>query len=184
MIIDSGERTKFMTGAERDLHGENKGRMDLVPLGIVGSIMKDPILVNIDLYITTGRKECLVDAFKEFARINYPDIPTAILDVSIHYRDGSRKYQERNWERGIPLHSFIDSASRHYMKHLRGDTDEPHHRAFMWNVLGAIWTHTNKPEMNDLPWANKEIAQPLDVAKIQEEIEEADRQIGIFNPEE
>jgi len=25
-------------------------------------------------------------------------------------------------------------------------------RAFVWNILGAIWTHLNKPEMIDLPF--------------------------------
>lgn len=154
MIKDSGSRKTFSTGAVRDDGAGLKGRMDLVPLGVVGSIMSDSILVNIDLYIRTGRRECLVDAFKEFANKNYPNIQTAILEVSLHYSEGAKKYKERNWERGIPLHSYIDSAARHYLKHLRGDDDEPHDKAFMWNVLGALWTHANKPEMNDLPWAN------------------------------
>lgn len=159
-IKDSGDRTEFevngiKTGAVRDLHGEDKGRMDLVPLGVVGAIMGDSILINIDLYIRTGRRECLVDAFKEFVGKNYPDIHTAILEVSMHYRDGSRKYQERNWERGIKLSSYVDSMSRHYLKHLRHDEDEPHNRAFMWNLLGALWTHENKPEMIDLPFKER-----------------------------
>ena len=151
MILDSGERTVFATGAVRDVQSDEKGRMDLVPIGIVGAIMGDSILVNIDLYIRTGRKECLVDALKEFAVRNYPDLPSAILDVSLHYSEGAKKYSERNWEKGIPLSRYVDSMSRHYLKFLRGDTDEPHNRAFMWNVLGAIWTQTNRPEMNDLP---------------------------------
>ena len=85
----------------------------------------------------------------------YPDMETAILDVSIHYRDGSRKYQPRNWEKGINLSSYIDSGARHYLKVLRGDKDEPHHRAFLWNMLGALWTHANKPEMIDLPFKER-----------------------------
>lgn len=157
MILDSGNRTEFemngaKTGAVRDCH-EGKGRMDLTPLGIVGAIMGDSILVNIDIYINTGRKECLVDAFKEFAHKNYSDIHTAIIEVSKHYEEGCKKYGERNWQKGIPLHCYIDSATRHYMKHLRGDTDESHSKAFMWNILGALWTHANKPEMIDLPFA-------------------------------
>lgn len=154
-ILDSGERTVFGTSAVRDCH-EGKGRMDLTPLGIVGAIMGDSILVNIDLYMNTGRKEHLVAAIKEFAGKYYPDIHTAIIEVSKHYEEGCKKYGERNWQKGIPLHCYIDSATRHYMKHLRGDKDEPHDRAFMWNILGAIWTHANlieqNPELNDLPW--------------------------------
>lgn len=41
------------------------------------------------------------------------------------------------------------------MKFMRGDDDEPHNRAFLWNLLGAIWTHDNKPELKDLPFAEK-----------------------------
>jgi len=29
-------------------------------------------------------------------------------------------------------------------------------RAFVWNILGAIWTHRNKPEMIDLPFKGSE----------------------------
>ena len=66
-----------------------------------------------------------------------------------------KKYGDRNWEKGIPLHCYIDSGVRHYLKFLRGDTDEPHDRAFVWNMLGAIWTHKNKPELIDLPFATE-----------------------------
>ena len=158
MILDSGsERTVFETGAVRDVQSDLKGRMDLVPLGVVGAIMGDSILVNIDLYIRTGRKECLVDALKEFVGRYYQDFYTAILEVSIHYSEGCTKYGERNWEKGIPLSRYVDSASRHYVKALRGDTDESHSRAFIWNLLGALWTHTNMPEMNDLPWSDENV---------------------------
>jgi len=40
-----------------------------------------------------------------------------------------------------------------YCKFKRGDDDdEPHSRAFVWNILGAIWTQQNKPELIDLPF--------------------------------
>lgn len=77
---------------------------------------------------------------------------TAILEVAKQYEDGAKKYSERNWEKGIPLHCFIDSAVRHYLKYKCGDKDEPHDRAFVWNLLGAMWTHTHLPELIDLPF--------------------------------
>lgn len=160
MIIDSGDRTQFYDKngkpiAQRDMH-EGKGRMDLVPLAEVARIIDDAILEDLDSYIRSGDIYFLINAFKYFAEEHYPDIYTAILEVSIHYSEGAKKYQPRNWEKGIYLSSYIDSASRHYMKVLRGDDDEPHARAFMWNILGAMWTHNNIPDMNDLPWANNE----------------------------
>jgi hypothetical protein len=126
-----------------------------VPLEVVGDIMNDAILKLIGEYIYSGDGNCLTAAFKAFVAANNVDINTAILEVSIHYFEGSAKYNERNWEKGIPLHSYIDSACRHYLKHKRGDKDERHDRAFLWNILGALWTMEHKPELNDLPWGNE-----------------------------
>ena len=74
----------------------------------------------------------------------YKIIPNdAILALAKHFEDGSVKYGDRNWEKGIPFNVFMDSAIRHYLKIKRGDTDEPHARAFMWNIICAIWTLKN-----------------------------------------
>lgn len=154
-IKSSGSFREFSSGAIRDDGNGEKGRMDLVPLGVVGAIMCDSILINLDIYMRTGDRSCIIDAIKEFISKNYPDMQTAILDVSLHYRDGATKYKPRNWEKGINLSSYIDSGARHYLKVLIGDEDEPHTRAFLWNMFGALWTHANKPEMIDLPFAEK-----------------------------
>lgn len=150
-LKDSGSRRKFETGAVRDI-ADDKGRCDLLPLGIIGNILQDPILESIEKYIRTGVPSCLSHAVLWFCKTRYNGIYTALLEVSKHYADGARKYADRNWEKGIPLHCYIDSGVRHYIKYLRGDTDEPHDRAFLWNMLGALWTQTNKPELIDLPF--------------------------------
>jgi hypothetical protein len=72
-----------------------------------------------------------------------------LLEVAKHFEDGAKKYGENNWQKGIPVRCYIDSAVRHYMKYSRGDTDEPHDRAFCWNLLCAIWTCKHMPELND-----------------------------------
>lgn len=151
-IKDSGNRREFSSGAVRDV-AEGKGRCDLLPLTVIGEIENDEILTAIDDYIHTGDKHSLVKAIKIFSERNYGDLHTAMLEVSKHYEDGCKKYGERNWEKGIPLHCYIDSGVRHYLKHCRGDEDEPHNRAFLWNMLGAIWTHDNYPDFCDLPFA-------------------------------
>lgn len=151
-ILDSGNRREFETGAVRDIAG-GKGRMDLIPLDAVGCVLEDTILTDINDYVRKGDKMSLVNAIKEFVDAYFDDMYTAMIEVSKHYEQGCVKYGERNWEKGIPLHCYIDSAVRHYMKFMRGDDDEPHNRAFLWNLLGAIWTHDNKPELKDLPFA-------------------------------
>lgn len=155
-LKDSGARRQFETGAVRDI-AAGKGRCDLLPLEIVGDLINSNVLIGIEDYIRSGDIVSLYNAINDFVTkdSNWPDIFTAMLEVSKQYEEGAQKYSERNWEKGIPLHCYIDSAVRHYLKFKRGDEDEPHDRAFVWNLLGAAWTHINKPEMIDLPFIDE-----------------------------
>lgn len=151
-IMDSGDRTEFESGAVRDLR-EGKGRCDLLPLSEVGTVMQDEVFYYIHDYVYHGNKMAIVKAIKDVATVHFDGMADAMLEVSKHYEDGCNKYGERNWEKGIPVHCYIDSGIRHYLKMIRGDQDERHDRAFIWNMLGALWTHNNKPELIDLPFA-------------------------------
>ena len=158
-ILDSGQRREFDTGAVRDIQ-EGKGRCDLLPLSVVCPLMEKQeyanILYHINEYIEAGYSESLYTSLHLFAQCKGWSIPTMIMEVSKHYEEGALKYGEYNWQKGIPLHCYIDSAVRHYLKLLRGDTDEPHDRAFLWNIFGAIWTHKHLPGMIDLPFKEAE----------------------------
>jgi hypothetical protein len=151
-ILDTGHRTEFETGAVRDA-APGRGRCDLLPLDVIENWLEDGIFDDINNYIRTGKVEWLYTALDGFIDAAFPDTYTAILETAIQYEDGAKKYNERNWERGIPLHCYIDSAVRHYLKWLRGDDDEHHDRAVVWNLLCAAWTHKHKPDMIDLPFA-------------------------------
>jgi len=162
-LQDSGARREFGTGAVRDI-AEGKGRCDLLPLMEVadayfnhlqGDYYNYRMLYKIAMFVRGGNTDELAMAIREFSEKAFGDYSTAIIEVSKHYEDGASKYSERNWEKGIPLHCFIDSAVRHYLKYIRGDKDERHDRAFLWNLLGAIWTLDNHPELNDLPFGEK-----------------------------
>lgn len=160
-ILDSGNRRKFESGAVRDI-SEGKGRCDLLPLNVIdewlcfdeiyGDIDHVPVLVHIYNYIRNGNRYSLISALDAFCHDRKWKTCDAILEVSKHYEEGAKKYEERNWEKGIPLHCFIDSAVRHYIKWLRGDEDEPHDRAFVWNILGALWTSVDHEDIVDLPF--------------------------------
>lgn len=116
-IKDSGERTEFTTGAQRDMHA-GKGRFDLLPWH-------------------------------------------AIHDVAKHCEEGALKYGERNVDKGIPQHSFIDSAFRHLKNYWTGETDEPHLRAAAWNILWALDQETTHPDLIDLPGKKEPVAEIL-----------------------
>lgn len=49
----------------------------------------------------------------------------ALIEVSKHCEEGALKYGERNCEKGIPIHSLIDSAFRHLAKYMMGMKDDP-----------------------------------------------------------
>lgn len=158
-ILDSGNRREFDSGAVRDI-AEGKGRMDLIPLDIASDVVSfksdnnkfDLSLAygNINRFCDTGDPRYIHCLIWVFANFFYQDIESCMLEVSIHYEEGAKKYAERNWEKGIPCHCYVDSALRHITKFCRGDKDEHHDRAFIWNLLGLLWTARHKPELNDL----------------------------------
>lgn len=183
-LKDSGARREFASGAVRDI-AEGKGKCDLLPLDIVGKLFRhytmynpDPdidqnfdyavetILNNIDDFIRNGQSsEPIYDVICTFIKISdFKSLPDAMMEVSKHYEDGARKYAERNWEKGISCHCYVDSGVRHLLKWLDGWTDEPHDRAFLWNMLGLLWTVKHRPECNDLPYvlSQKEASEAED----------------------
>lgn len=148
MIKDSGNRREFETGAVRDIQ-EGKGRCDLLPLDVV-ACFRGQILTDISLYQESGNVKYLENAIQRFTDKHMnKNVSATFLEVSKHFEEGAKKYGENNWQKGIPTHCYIDSAVRHYLKYLRGDTDENHSRAFVWNILCCIWTCIHKPELND-----------------------------------
>lgn len=155
-LKDSGNRREFNTGAVRDM-AEGKGRCDLLPLDVAGNLIAyfkpnetDGVTQAIRGFKSTGDPEwlelVLVRACKHESI--FPDIYTLLLEVAKQFEDGAIKYGDNNWQKGIPLNVYVDSAYRHYLKHLRGDRDEPHDRAFAWNMVCAIWTCDHMPELN------------------------------------
>lgn len=64
----------------------------------------------------------------------------ALQEVAIVYERGGRKYEDRNWEKGIPTWTFLSAAARHLHKAINGIADEPHLPMAAWNLLCAIQT--------------------------------------------
>src|SRR3989304_4244711 len=80
-----------------------------------------------------------------------------IRAVAIHFEKGCLKYGDRNWEKGIPVHSFLDSAMRHLTQVIDGRDDENNLVAAIWNLMCAyqtiLWIQEGKlPEnLYDMP---------------------------------
>jgi hypothetical protein len=81
----------------------------------------------------------------------------AILRLTRWYELGAGKYGDHNWERGLPLSCYIDSALRHIFKFIAGCDDEDHLSAAVWNLLAIMFhQHHEQDDLNDLiNWKNK-----------------------------
>jgi hypothetical protein len=73
------------------------------------------------------------------------------------YERGAVKYGPRNYEKGIPLSRYVDSALRHLFQYLEGDRSEDHASQCAWNVMSLIQTEEMihrgllPEELDDLP---------------------------------
>lgn len=180
MIKDSGERREFETGAVRDIQeGKGRCDLlpldviaDFIKFEWEADKRDDEnlektwkILNWLDSFLKSKSIDFLFEALREaiyfesshetvcFDGFNYdfnPNISGMILELSKHFEEGAKKYGQHNWERGIPTHCYLDSAVRHLLKWCRGDDDERHDRAFVWNIVCLIWTLRYKPELDDL----------------------------------
>ena len=114
-LQDSGERTRFPSGAQRD-RSAGKGRFDLIE-------------------------------------------PEILFRLAKHYEAGAAKYNDRNWEKGIPISCLMDSAFRHLAKYLQGWADEDHLAAVLWNI-GCImrFEKDGRKDLLDLPWQGKPVS--------------------------
>ena len=95
-LKDSGQRSKFKTGAVRDIR-ENKGRFDLIS-------------------------------------------PIFLQRLAIVCEKGGKKYNDRNWEKGMPFMHYIDCAERHINDYKEGKRDEDHIIQSAWNLHCACHT--------------------------------------------
>lgn len=93
---------------------------------------------------------------KQFRRYDLLPVHATHL-LALHFGKGAAKYAARNWEKGIPLTEFYNSAESHRMKLIAGYDDEPHAEAWLWNVICFIETRERvrmgvlPAELDDMP---------------------------------
>ena len=66
MIKDSGERTKFETGAVRDMH-EGKGRFDLLPMCVLLRLATVPCDIWLNIWTVGQMRTTLLQLFGIYA---------------------------------------------------------------------------------------------------------------------
>lgn len=91
--------------------------------------------------------------------------PFSAMFLARVYETGCLKYGDRNWEKGIPINRYLDSAKRHIEKYQSGLRDEPHLSMAGWNISCALWTAAmvvlglRPKELYDLP-SHVSVEQP------------------------
>ena len=97
-------------------------------------------------------------------------IPTqGLLRLARLYENGSLKYNDRNWEAGMPISRYVDAIFRHLVKYVAGCDDEDHLAAIAWNAF-AIMHHEEKYKgmysIQDLPeWQGKTTKNIIELEK-------------------
>jgi 5'(3')-deoxyribonucleotidase len=84
----------------------------------------------------TGAKRDLGSGKGRFDLIS----PIFLQRLADLYESGAIKYGDRNWEKGIPLNKYLDSAMRHINDYRLGKRDEDHLVQAAWNLIGAVHT--------------------------------------------
>ena len=72
-------------------------------------------------------------------------------------KNANKDGHDRNWENGMPILDFLQSALNHITAHISGDRSEPHISMAVWNLLNylqtSIWITLGfrSAELNKLP---------------------------------
>lgn len=93
----------------------------------------------------------------------------ALYRLARHFENGAAKYFSRNWEKGMPLSRYADSASRHFNKAIMGLKDEDHWIGCAWNIMCLVETQKRielgilPKELDDLPRTYENFPDMFDV---------------------
>lgn len=77
--------------------------------------------------------------------------PIGLRRLAETYKEGSLKYSDRNWEKGMPASGLINHAVSHVYKWLAGDVEEDHLAHAAWNLLAVLHFEELRPELIDIP---------------------------------
>ncbi|MBW1975258.1 MAG: hypothetical protein JRI45_06770 [Deltaproteobacteria bacterium] len=93
----------------------------------------------------------------------YDLLPTgAIRRLALLYSKGASKYEDRNWEKGIPFSVCIDSLLRHAFQWLAGERDEDHLAAVaFWAFALMHFEEKGRKDLEDLPWGENQSSKRI-----------------------
>lgn len=90
--------------------------------------------------------------------------PIGLRAVAKTYAEGMQKFGFCNWENGMPVTDLLNHAIAHIYNFLGGDRSEDHLAHAAWNLLGAIHSMEQWPELNQ-QWLRGKNCSPPPAAK-------------------
>lgn len=75
--------------------------------------------------------------------------PIGLRRVAEAYAEGSAKYGDFNWEKGMPVHDLLNHVLRHCYMFLSGDRSEDHLGHAAWGMLAACHSDEQWPTLNE-----------------------------------
>lgn len=84
-------------------------------------------------------------------KLRYDLIPlTALRRLALVYTEGAEHYEDRNWQKGMPISRVYASLMRHLMAWLEEDRSEDHIAKVVWNAIALLWIES-EIRFGDLP---------------------------------
>ena len=99
----------------------------------------------------------------------------AMFRLARHFENGSVKYGDSNWAKGIPLKRYTDSLLRHAFKFIGGLDGEDHLCGVIWNACCLLETQ-ELIRQGKLPKELDNLPDPvLDPEEFDEEIRDSNK---------
>lgn len=73
------------------------------------------------------------------------------------YGEGSLKYDDNNWRKGIPMSNIMNHLLAHAVAYQSGDRSEDHLGHLAWNAFALMEFEETRQDLNDL-WGSKAVA--------------------------
>ena len=130
-----------------DCIGSDGCEDDLINFHFVGTCSS--FIPRTEIKDSGNRKEFSTGAVRDIqeGKGRFDLIPYEMMErLAKHYEAGAKKYGERNWQKGIPSWSCVNSAMRHLAKYNDGWKDEDHLSAVIFNIAAIMYYEKNIPE--------------------------------------
>lgn len=80
--------------------------------------------------------------------------PVGLRRLAETYGEGSLKYSDRNWEKGIEASNLMNHAMTHLNQYMSGDRTEDHLAHAVWNLMAIMHFEEKMPRMINITARN------------------------------